>query len=66
MKTSEQIAERIHELREQLKRNERERKSWCEEKGIGHTTLGITHRRRCEGQIEALEWVLTLESGTQI
>jgi hypothetical protein len=57
MKTEEQIAARVQELRLELKRAERKRKDYARGKG-NRGTLGIRRIREMEGEILALTWVL--------
>jgi hypothetical protein len=59
MKSEVEIASRIKELREQLKVNETRRKQYAREHKARPGTLGLPYTRQLEGQIAALEWVLT-------
>jgi len=64
MKTKEQIAARISELRHKLKTLDDKRKRHARETGANRSNLAIKQTRELEGEIAALEWVLDAESTT--
>ena len=61
MKSEDKIAARIKELRARLKKQEGNSKAHARETGANRTTLGINVRRKLEGEIAGLEWVLRAE-----
>ena len=64
MKTQEQIAARIKELRTELEGKEDSRKGHAKATGANRSTLGIKRKNELEGEIAGLEWILN--SSTRI
>jgi hypothetical protein len=58
MKSEDEIAARLREVREKLTMAEGVGKAYAKEKGSGRSTLGIKSRRLLEGERMALAWVL--------
>ena len=66
MRTKDEINARLKELRGQLKQKEAQSKAHARETGANRTTLGINVRRKLEGEIAGLEWVLASGTATNI
>jgi hypothetical protein len=65
MRTEDEINARLKELRGRLKKREAEIKAHARDTGANRTTLGINTRRKLEGEIAGLEWVLVSGTATQ-